>query len=158
MSSSQPAQRGVLQQVMCLLLCLAAWRGPMPVLHDHATSSNGGQLQEHCLNFHGECDADCHGLHFHFAMPRDVYGDSCPDSDETIPEITTFACATGTSTAPMSLFEDVQSLDAVDASMSVTPQVTAVCRLDSPRHQSGSFLSTLCDSRSLSSVIGSWRL
>jgi hypothetical protein len=130
----------------------------MPVLHDHAASSNGEQLQEHCLSFHGECDADCHGLHFHFAMPRDVYGESCPDSDDTIPEITTFACATGTHSVQLSSCDAVHHLEAADACVSIAPAVSTVCRLEGSRHQSGSFLSTLCNSRLLSSVIASWRL
>lgn len=158
MSAPQPTQRGVLQQVMCLLLCLAAWRGPMPVMHDHASASDSGHLQEHCQNFHGNCQADCCGLHFHFAMPRDVYGDSCPDSDDTIPEITTFACAAGTHELQLSPSDSTPWIDLTAIVVDDVAPDYRECRLDSSRHQLRSFLSTLCISRSLSTVTTSWLL
>ncbi|MFO0979478.1 MAG: hypothetical protein U0996_23940 [Planctomycetaceae bacterium] len=157
MSAPQSIQRGILHQVMCLLVCIAAWRGPMPVLHDHASAASSGQLQEHCQNFHGNGSADCCGLHFHFALPRDVYGDSCPDSDKTIPEITTFACAAGS--CQLQVFADdlTHWVDPGAMTASIV-QDRQDYREDSSGHHLRSFLSTLCISRPMSAVTTSWLL
>ena len=84
----------VLHQVFCLLLCLSAWRGPVPVLHDHGWLGSSEQLDKHQQRFHDDgCYEICAGLHWHLALPEDVTGRELPERDQTAPELAVFACA-----------------------------------------------------------------
>lgn len=83
-----------LQQVLCLLICVCAWRGPVPVLHDH-DAVKGAELQtRHAQEFHnGQQVVEIIGLHWHLGFPEDVTGEKCPSRDEITPELPLFACA-----------------------------------------------------------------
>ena len=84
----------MLHQVFCLLLCLSAWRGPVPVLHDHGWLSSSEELDKHQRRFHDDnrCGI-CAGLHWHLAFPEDVTGRELPERERTAPELAVFACA-----------------------------------------------------------------
>jgi hypothetical protein len=82
-----------MQRVFCLLLCVGAWRGPVPMLHDHQAMTNPGVRERHEQVFHGSSCEECGGLHWHFAFPEDGNGPPLPISDEVAPELAVFACA-----------------------------------------------------------------
>jgi hypothetical protein len=45
------------QQVLCLLICVCAWRGPVPVLHDHDAVKSSELQTRHAQAFHdGQAD------------------------------------------------------------------------------------------------------
>ncbi len=63
----------VLHVGLCWLLCLTAWRGPVPVVHEHALDLNSlasnCQLAEHAIAYHADCLGDEKtGLHVHFML------------------------------------------------------------------------------------------
>lgn len=84
MRLSQPTKHdsqrrtSVLHVCLCWLLCLSVWRGPIPVVHEHALDvislANDSQLAEHAIAYHPDClghERAGHrdsGLHFHFLM------------------------------------------------------------------------------------------
>ena len=83
-----------LQQVVCLLICVCAWRGPVPVLHDHHALTNSEMQNTHSQAFHaGQPIEEIVGLHWHLAFPEDLTGDQCPVRDEATSELPLFACA-----------------------------------------------------------------
>jgi len=83
-----------LQQVICLLICVCAWRGPVPVLHDHHALTDSGLQERHAQAFHdGQPIDEIVGLHWHLAFPEDLTGDQCPVRDEATSELPLFACA-----------------------------------------------------------------
>lgn len=103
----------MLHQVICLLLCVSAWRGPIPVVHDHGWLNSSNLLDQHEQRFH--CDDDgcfCSGLHWHLAFPEDVTGRELPERDRTAPELAVFACA-------------VASLPSSDAAIAMTVDCVA---------------------------------
>ncbi len=53
-----------LQQVVCLLICVCAWRGPVPVLHDHHAMTDLELQNRHTQTFHHGQELDeITGLH-----------------------------------------------------------------------------------------------
>ncbi|MCA9009368.1 MAG: hypothetical protein KDB01_06460 [Planctomycetaceae bacterium] len=87
-------QHRSVQQAICLLVCLCAWRGPVPVLHDHAALSDLALQSRHSQKFHdGLCVEAVIGLHWHLAFPEDITGEQCPGRDESPSELPLFACA-----------------------------------------------------------------
>ena len=84
----------MLHQVFCRLLCLSAWRGPVPVLHDHDWLDSSELLDKHQQRFHddGCCEISA-GLHWHLAFPEDVTGRELPERERTAPDLAAFACA-----------------------------------------------------------------
>lgn len=72
MSSDLPASQAILHRAVCLLLCLTAWSGPLPVMHTHLGLS-GSSLQQHLSRYHDSSDEqDSHGVHWHLAFPAEV--------------------------------------------------------------------------------------
>ena len=73
----------VLHVCLCWLLGLSVWRGPVPVVHEHALDlnslANNHHLAEHAIKYHADClDAGCHGhegtgLHVHFMFLMDQF-------------------------------------------------------------------------------------
>ncbi len=102
----------MLHQVFCLLLCLSAWRGPVPVLHDHGWLGSSERLDEHQQRFHddGSCEI-CAGLHWHLAFPEDVTGRELPEREQTAPELAVFACAAASLPSGDALNEIVLACD-----------------------------------------------
>lgn len=74
------------QQILCLLLCLSTWRGPVPMLHHHDAFQDSTQRERHEHHFHElEC-RHCSGLHWHFGNPKDVTGrEMLPGEDDHVP-------------------------------------------------------------------------
>ncbi len=75
----------VLHVCLYWLLCVSVWRGPVPVVHEHALDlnslANNCQLAEHAIVYHADClGKNClgherTGLHVHFILM-----DHFPDS------------------------------------------------------------------------------
>ena len=86
------------RQLFCLLLIGSLWRGPMPVLHDHAQLSAGPGLQRHLLQYHDSRSpvsgsaAAC-PLHWHFAPLRDVLDPNAPPQKTGDDDISAFQLA-----------------------------------------------------------------
>ena len=67
---------------LCWVLCLSVWRGPIPIVNQHALEPDGWvdnvallkHVVEHHLNEFGETSTD---WHVHFLMPRDLLPSSC---------------------------------------------------------------------------------
>lgn len=90
-------QANVLQRLMCLLLCVCSWNGPMPLLHNHESLRLSGLLPQHLSCFHRACKGtESSGLHWHFASVRDIYGegDTLPNAPSECIDEALFACAT----------------------------------------------------------------
>ncbi len=74
------------QQILCLLLCLSTWRGPVPMLHHHDAFQDSTQRERHEHQFHDEDCCQYSGLHWHFGNPKDVTGrEMLPGEDDQIP-------------------------------------------------------------------------
>ncbi|MCA9081473.1 MAG: hypothetical protein KDA58_12995 [Planctomycetaceae bacterium] len=77
MHSTSPCSRNrsrLAVRLLCLLLCAATWRGPLPWLHQHADAANAGlheaQTVEHCRQYHGNGLATvCSDWHWHVLLP-----------------------------------------------------------------------------------------
>ncbi len=148
-----------LQQVLCLLICVCAWRGPVPVLHDH-DAVRGSELQtRHAQAFHnGQRVDEIVGLHWHLGFPEDVTGEKCPARDEAVPEQTLFACATASNSFEMTAAASLQlELNALTAPYVVSVSDEASL---SPRVLSApcAFLQTLLSELPLSAVTGVCRI
>lgn len=59
------------RRMVVLLLCLGAWRGPVPVFHEHGVGAQlAPHLAEHCRAFHSDIhQATFLGWHFHLVCP-----------------------------------------------------------------------------------------
>jgi hypothetical protein len=65
------------------------------MLHHHESLTDPDVRDVHCRLLHsGACSEDCDGLHWHFAMAKDVNGKPESPSDETPSETAVFALAT----------------------------------------------------------------
>lgn len=144
-----------LQQVICLLVCVCAWRGPVPVLHDHHALTDEGLQDRHAKAFHvGQPIEEIVGLHWHLAFPEDVTGEKCPLRDEATSELSLFACASATASFEL---QDMSALRlALCASAEcvvsrvVIPDAEHQHTFNGPR----SFLQTLFTSAPLSALTG----
>lgn len=143
-----------LQQVVCLLICVCAWR--VPVLHDHHAMTDSELQSRHSQAFHdGRQIDEIVGLHWHIAFPEDITGDECPVRDEATSELPLFACAAAALSFECAEAQTLQlTLDAcAEGFMSDVlilnnvprPAVTEPC----------SFLQTLLDETPLTAVIRS---
>ena len=144
-----------LQQSICLLVCVCAWRGPIPVLHDHQAMSNPELRAQHAQTFHEGRDVDeITGLHWHLGFPEDLTGEECPIRDESAPELPLFACSVITSSLESGETETFQLV--ITASMDSSFQVILVD--DHAEHRATnaprSFLETLLNESPLSAVTG----
>jgi hypothetical protein len=85
----------LLQRVLCLLLCVCAWDGPVPILHTHDSLRVIGLLNQHLSSHHcTSVSVHSFGLHWHFAPIRDIYGSGLPNSksESDGSDIAVFAC------------------------------------------------------------------
>ena len=74
------------------LLCLCAWRGPMPILHNHSFQSQelaaNARLAAHLARHHAhDIDHGRGGWHVHFIMPPNGSDDVPPDDDTAAPSL-----------------------------------------------------------------------
>ncbi len=145
-----------LQQVVCLLICVCAWRGPVPVLHDHHALTTDSALQNrHSQAFHDGQQIDAIvGLHWHLAFPEDVTGNQCPVRDEATSELPLFACAAAAVFFEFAAAQAMQCSLRVDTEDFRSARVSLAemhpQRMTAPR----SFLQTLLSEIPLSSVTG----
>ena len=87
----------IMQQVLCLLLCMSAWRGPVPMFHHHDALTDPVLLEQHQHAYHGQCCGCCHegftGIHWHFGFPKDLTGKTLLPEDQIPVDIAAFASA-----------------------------------------------------------------
>lgn len=79
------------QQVLCLLLCVCTWRGPVPVLHNHASLPDAAHRQQHSLTCHVAVEASAvppgeTDWHWHFALWSDIGGTRGCDAEQLTAE------------------------------------------------------------------------
>ena len=144
-----------LQQAVCLLICVCAWRGPVPVLHDHQALTDSGLQERHVQAFHeGQRIDEIVGMHWHLAFPEDVTGEQCPVRDEATSELSLFACASAVLT-----FASAET-EAMLFTLRVSTEdfVSNVAILNDAPQQAGgeprSFLQTLLSEIPLSALTG----
>ncbi|MCA9054623.1 MAG: hypothetical protein KDA75_12350 [Planctomycetaceae bacterium] len=87
-TSGTDATRRQRRRVLCLLLAICLWRGPVPLCHLHADSAEtsdlaGPSLAWHLQWFHGGAFAPSESLgwHWHFVVPGDSDGDGQRDAE-----------------------------------------------------------------------------
>ncbi len=143
------------QQVLCLVICVCAWRGPVPVLHDHDAVKSSELQTRHAQAFHnGQRIDETVGLHWHLGFPEDITGEKFPARDEATPETSLFACSSASSSGEITAKASLQlELNALSVTHS-----TAACAgksLPSPAAgESCAFLQLLLSERPLSAVTG----
>ncbi len=143
------------QQVLCLLICVCAWRGPVPVLHDHDAVKSSELQTRHAQAFHGgQPINEINGLHWHLGFPEDITGENCPARDEATPELPLFACTTAASSCEISAAASLLlEMNAFSATYDITASADASL---SSRNASEpcAFLQTLLSELPLSAVTG----
>jgi hypothetical protein len=95
MSVFCPTRARLLQRVLCLLLCVCSWEGPVPILHTHESLRLSGLLNQHLLAHHStSVSVDPAGVHWHFVLVRDIYGNFSPHgkSEADDSDVAVFAC------------------------------------------------------------------
>ncbi len=144
-----------LQQVVCLLICVCAWRGPVPVLHDHDALTDSGLQERHAQAFHdGQPIDEIVGLHWHLAFPEDLTGDQCPVRDEATSELSLFACASAALSFESSAAQTMQLILCAGTEHFVS-DVVILNRVPLPATtRPRSFLQTLLSENPLSAVTG----
>jgi len=95
MHSAMTIRSRLWRQVFCLLLTVSLWRGPMPVLHDHADLAQGTAFSRHLLQYHDTAAAARAGVqtcqsHWHFAPLRDVLDPNAPPQKSGDDDISAF--------------------------------------------------------------------
>jgi hypothetical protein len=72
-------------RLVCLLLCLLAWRGPVPMVHSHQVGLEGRTASEHLDRYH-EADVETPlQWHFHVMLWQDI-SPACPTEQPPAPE------------------------------------------------------------------------
>lgn len=144
-----------LQQAVCLLICVCAWRGPVPVLHDHHALADSNLQERHSQAFHdGQQIDEIAGLHWHLAFPEDVTGEQSPIRDEATAELPLFACASAALTfASAESHAMLFTLSACAADF-VSNVVILNVAPQQARNELRSFLQSLLSENPLSTVTG----
>ena len=144
-----------LQRVVCLLICVCAWRGPVPVLHDHHAMTNSELQHRHSRAFHdGQQIDEIAGLHWHLAFPEDVAGDQCPVQDEATSELPLFACASAVLSFESAEAQTMQLTLRVCTEDFVSDVVILKHAPPQPATEPRTFLQTLLCKTPLSAVTG----
>lgn len=148
-------QHRTFQQVLCLLICVCAWRGPVPVLHDHDAVKNSELQTRHAQAFHdGQQIQSIVGLHWHMGFPEDVTGEECPARDEATAELPLFACASAANSDQITAATSLQlEFNALNAPQFILVEIDASLRSRSAG-QPRAFLQTLLSELPLSAVTG----
>lgn len=91
------SKHSILQQVLCLLLCMSAWRGPVPMVHHHDALTDPVLLEQHQHTYHAQCcdccDEGLTGIHWHFGFPKDLTGKTLIPEDQVPVDTAAFASA-----------------------------------------------------------------
>jgi len=70
--------------LVCLLLCLLAWRGPIPIVHSHQTGFDGSAVAEHLDRYHEAGGGTPWEWHFHVMLWQDILP-ACPTEQYPVP-------------------------------------------------------------------------
>lgn len=101
-----------LRLAICLLLSIASWRGPIPMLHRHDHGGDPVQHAHHLDVCHSdESPVRVEELHWHFGFPDDVDCDCCPDSLPVSSDLAILACAEALEHAERSTIEAWMTLE-----------------------------------------------
>lgn len=103
MFSHAQIYRSAWQRLLCGLLCVCSWRGPVPVAHHHDQLSSRQDMQRsHVAVFHaaaaapGEAQAvqaDLNEWHWHFVLPDSLPTDKPgTPAERAVPELLSLAC------------------------------------------------------------------
>lgn len=143
------------QQVLCLLISFCAWRGPVPVLHDHDAVKSSESQTRHAQAFHdGQPIDEIDGLHWHLGFPEDITGENCPARDEATPELPLFACNTAASSCEISAAASLLlEMNALSATYDITASAFTAM-LSRNVSEPCAFLQTLLSELPLSAVTG----
>ncbi len=141
--------------MICLLVCVCAWRGPVPMVHDHEILTNSAFQHEHSATFHeGREFTEIVGLHWHLAFPVDMTGEESPTRDQASPELPLFACASAAQCCESGTSLSNQlTLRAFDTELDSAADIEGVASLPDASHPQ-SFLQTLLSELPLSAVTG----
>jgi len=154
MTDHSPNLSRIGSRLLCLLLCVTAWRGPLPLLHDHDAMANWSARNAHSVQFHADCSTLCEGLHWHFGFPEDVHGTELP-GDQMPPELSLFASILALQVSELAVSwnptEDSlpETLDFIAGPASGVPTASASC---------STFLSSLLKGSTLATFTGVWRV
>ena len=89
------SHHSILQQVLCLLLCLSAWRGPVPMIHHHDALTDPVLLERHEEKFHADFCAcnehQCFGIHWHLGSAKELTGKTLFPEDQLPIDTAAFA-------------------------------------------------------------------
>lgn len=142
------------RRIVCVVLCLLTWRGPVPVLHSHAAESPARlAAARHLESYHLSADRASVGWHFHVMLWSD-FTEECPNEDKPRPphELNIIrTCAHGGVVIPR------ETLDyglCVRSVASVSTQLSNGDLSSNPRARPSSFLTSLLSIRPLSAVLG----
>jgi hypothetical protein len=141
-------------RLLCLLLCVTAWRGPLPLLHDHDAMADLSARTAHSVQFHADNSITCQGLHWHFGFPEDVHGAELP-ADQMPPELSLFASVLALQvtelTLPWNSDDDSlsETLDGAPGRALGVPASSASC---------STFFSSLLNGSALATFTGVWRV
>jgi hypothetical protein len=74
------------QWLLCWVLCLAAWRGPVPMMHAHSLAadaiSSNPALVDHLARYHTHDEGtDEEDFHFHWALMSEFDSLACFETD-----------------------------------------------------------------------------
>jgi hypothetical protein len=146
------------RRLLCLLLCLATWRGPVVWVHSHSDHESGEaaemRLSSHLRRFHHERSsiAELPCWHLHIGLLRDLMADDpCDEGSGSEPTSDAPIClAPAPSVAALSALSLQSPLDLFVASSSERSSL-----LSSAAIPCGSFLQTYGDAplRALTCVI-----
>ncbi|MEZ6061771.1 MAG: hypothetical protein R3C19_15595 [Planctomycetaceae bacterium] len=156
MSASPLSRTPGTQRLLCLLLCVCAWRGPVPIVHHHESLRNSAvRYARHIAAFH-ECPEDgCDNKwHWHLAMPDQPPND---DDEASWPEVpvdltAAFAVVTAQSSGNMAA-PDLDMDDQISAALyrlnAAEPRQRRPCSGDA-----GSFLQSFAGSAPMCALTG----
>ena len=87
-------------QFLCLLLCVCTWRGPVPVLHNHASLPDAAHQLQHSLTCHDAAiDFSAENIstdwHWHFALWSDIGGSRSCGAEQLAAEADGFVWTSG---------------------------------------------------------------
>lgn len=99
------------------MLCVCTWRGPVPVLHNHASLADIAHRLQHSLTCHSAASVSAGRTHepgetdwhWHFALWSDIGGTRCGDTQPLAAEADGFVWSSGVRMAGIQAHELSQS-------------------------------------------------
>lgn len=150
------------------MLCVCTWRGPVPMLHNHASLADTAHRQQHSRTCHnavsfssdetGETDEPGEtDWHWHFALWSDIGGTRCGDTQPLAAEADGFVWSSGVRMAAMQAQELSQAAFCRSQAAWIVGELLpqhAVVPPAAQRNAPSSFLATLRAESPLVAVIG----